>query len=557
MPDSVARARPSQGECGEDAVRIVAVVPRRRTHDVEYAEAGAGIRNERRTARIAAHHGEVTETVLRLSTRRGRWVVVATVLGSSLALLDGTVVNIALPHIGEDLGSGVAGLQWILSGYTLALASLILLGGALGDRWGRRRVFVWGTVWFAAASLLCGIAPDITLLVIARILQGVGAAMLTPGSLALISASIHEDDRGAAIGLWSGLGGVAGAIGPLLGGWLVEVAGWRSVFLLNLPLAALVVWASMRHVPESRDPHPPDHLDVLGSACAVIGLGALTYGLIEMNLIAGVVGAVVLIAFVVVEVRSPNALVPPSLFSSRMFVAANLVTLAVYAALGGVFFLLVLQLQLVAGYSPLEAGLATIPITLAMLAFSSRAGSYAQTHGPRLPMTVGPALAAVGLLLMTRIGPDASYWTVVLPGVVVFGLGLSAMVAPLTAAVLGSVPVEQSGIASGVNNAVARTSQLLAVAALPGIAGIDAESMLDPSSFSDGFRIAMFICIALLLVGAAIAAVLIRAPAAPAPAPRGPVPPGPIPESVACKPHCDVTGPAVQPALARPRPTEG
>ncbi|MFC9360590.1 MFS transporter [Rhodococcus sp. NPDC057014] len=492
----------------------------------------------------------MTETVLRLSTRRGRWVVLATVLGSSLALLDGTVVNIALPHIGEDLGSGVAGLQWILSGYTLALASLILLGGALGDRWGRRRVFVWGTVWFAAASLLCGIAPDITFLVIARILQGVGAAMLTPGSLALISASIQEDDRGAAIGLWSGLGGVAGAIGPLLGGWLVEVAGWRSVFLLNLPLAALVVWASMRHVPESRDPHPPDHLDVLGSACAVIGLGALTYGLIEMNLIAGVVGAVVLIAFVVVEMRSPNALVPPSLFASRMFVAANLVTLAVYAALGGVFFLLVLQLQLVAGYSPLEAGLATIPITLAMLAFSSRAGSYAQTHGPRLPMTVGPALAAVGLLLMTRIGPDASYWTVVLPGVVVFGLGLSAMVAPLTAAVLGSVPVEQSGIASGVNNAVARTSQLLAVAALPGIAGIDAESMLDPTGFSDGFRIAMFVCIALLLVGAAIAAALIRAPAAPSPTALGPVP-----ESIACKPHCDVTGPAVQPALARPGPT--
>jgi hypothetical protein len=274
---------------------------------------------------------------------------------------------------------------------------------------------------------------------------------------------------------------------------------------------------------------------------AVIGLGALTYGLIEMNLIAGVVGTVALIAFVVVERRSPNALVPPSLFASRMFVVANLVTLAVYAALGGVFFLLVLQLQLVAGYSPIEAGVATIPITLAMLAFSSRAGSYAQTHGPRLPMTVGPALAAIGLLLMTRIGPGANYWTVVLPGVVVFGLGLSAMVAPLTAAVLGSVPVEQSGIASGVNNAVARTSQLLAVAALPGIAGIDAESMIDPDSFSQGFRIAMYICIALLLVGATIAAALIRAPA----------PPTPPADSVACKPHCDVTGPAVQPTLAR------
>lgn len=333
---------------------------------------------------------------LALASSRGRWVVAATVLGSSMALLDGTVVNIALPHIGEELGSGVAGLQWTLSGYTLALASLILLGGALGDRWGRRRVFVWGTVWFAVASLLCGIAPDITFLVVARILQGVGAALLTPGSLAIISASLREEDRGAAIGLWSGLGGVAGAIGPLFGGWLVEVAGWRSVFFLNLPLAALVVWASVRHVPESRDPHPPERLDVLGSACAVVGLGALTYGLIEMNLVAGVVGALVLCLFVVVERRSPSAVVPPSLFRSRMFVAANLVTLAVYAALGGVFFLLVLQLQLVAGYSPVAAGVATVPITVALLLFSSRAGRYAQIHGPRLPMTAGPAVAAVG-----------------------------------------------------------------------------------------------------------------------------------------------------------------
>ncbi|NMM87904.1 MFS transporter [Rhodococcus sp. SRB_17] len=472
---------------------------------------------------------------LALASRRGRWVVAATVLGSSMALLDGTVVNIALPHIGSDLGSGVAGLQWTLSGYTLALASLILLGGALGDRWGRRRVFVWGTVWFAVASLLCGIAPDITFLVVARILQGVGAALLTPGSLAIISASLREEDRGAAIGLWSGLGGVAGAVGPLFGGWLVEVAGWRSVFFLNLPLAALVVWASVRHVPESRDPNPPERLDVLGSACAVVGLGALTYGLIEMNLLAGVVGGLALCLFVVVERRSPSALVPPSLFHSRMFVAANLVTLAVYAALGGVFFLLVLQLQLVAGYSPVAAGVATIPITLALLLFSSRAGRYAQTHGPRLPMTVGPVLAAAGLVLMTRIGVDASYLTDVLPGVLVFGLGLSVMVAPLTAAVLGSVPVEQSGIASGVNNAVARTSQLLAVAALPGIAGINTEALVDPALFSDGFTVAMYICVGLLLLGAGIAAVLIRTPE---------VEPA---DSVACKPHCDLTGPAVQP----------
>jgi hypothetical protein len=277
---------------------------------------------------------------------------------------------------------------------------------------------------------------------------------------------------------------------------------------------------------------------VVGSACAVVGLGALTYGLIEVNPIVGLVGVLALCLFVVVERRSPSALVPPSLFRSRMFVAANLVTLAVYAALGGVFFLLVLQLQLVAGYSPVAAGVATVPITLALLLLSSRAGSYAQTHGPRLPMTVGPAVAAVGLVLMTRIGPDASYLTVVLPGVLVFGLGLAVMVAPLTAAVLGSVPVEQSGIASGVNNAVARTSQLLAVAALPALVGIDAESLVDPTSFSDGFRYAMYICVALLLVGAVIAAALIRTPI---------VEPVQEADSVACKPHCDLTGPAVQP----------
>lgn len=480
----------------------------------------------------------MTPVTLRLHSRQGRWVLAATVLGSSLALLDGTVVNVALPHIGEDLGSGVAGLQWILSGYTLMLASLILLGGALGDRWGRRRVFVWGTVWFASASLLCGVAPDVTTLVIARILQGIGAALLTPGSLALISATIHEDDRGAAVGVWSGLGGVAGAVGPLLGGWLVEVAGWRSVFLLNLPLAAGVIWVSMRHVPESRDPNPPERLDVVGSALAVLGLGALTYGLIEAHVAIAGIGIVTMAAFAIVERRSPHALVPPALFGSRMFVAANLVTLAVYAALGGVFFLLLLQLQLVAGYSPIAAGLATVPITLLLLVLSTRAGRYAQIHGPRLPMTVGPGLAAVGLLLMLRIDAGASYLLDVLPGVVVFGLGLSALVAPLTAAVLDSVPVEQSGIASGVNNAVARTSQLLAVAALPGLAGIGPVSLGDPDAFTRGFRIAMLICVALLLTGAVVAAAMIRTPVAVA---------QPPPESVACKPHCDVTGPAVQP----------
>lgn len=462
----------------------------------------------------------------------------ATVLGSSLAMLDGTVVNVALPRIGEDLGAEVAGLQWVLSGYTLTLASLILFGGALGDRVGRRRVFVWGTVWFAGASALCALSPNVTILVAARLLQGVGAALLTPGSLAIISASFDEEDQGAAIGLWSGLGGVAAAVGPLLGGWLVEVAGWRSVFLINLPLAVAVVWVSARHVPETRDPHPPERLDVLGSALAALALGALTYGLIERAVWAVIAGLVLMAAFVVVERRSRYALVPGSLFASRVFVAANLVTLAVYAALGGVFFLLLLQLQIVSGYSPLAAGVASLPITVLMLLLSSRAGRWAQIHGPRIPMTVGPLLGAGGLLLMLRIGPGASYPTQVLPAVLVFGLGLSALVAPLTAAVLGSVSSDQAGIASGVNNAVARTSQLLAVAALPALAGIGADALADPAAFASGFRVAMLICAGLLLIGAVLSAVMIPRKAA-AEETAG--------ESVACQPHCDVTAPAVQP----------
>lgn len=462
----------------------------------------------------------------------------ATVLGSSLAMLDGTVVNVALPRIGEDLGAEVAGLQWVLSGYTLTLASLILFGRALGDRVGRRRVFVWGTVWFAGASALCALAPNVTILVAARLLQGVGAALLTPGSLAIISASFDEEDQGAAIGLWSGLGGVAAAVGPLLGGWLVEVAGWRSVFLINLPLAVAVVWVSARHVPETRDPHPPARLDVLGSALAALALGALTYGLIERAVWAVIAGLVLMAAFVVVERRSRYALVPGSLFASRVFVAANLVTLAVYAALGGVFFLLLLQLQIVSGYSPLAAGVASLPITILMLLLSSRAGRWAQIHGPRIPMTVGPLLGAGGLLLMLRIGPGASYPTQVLPAVLVFGLGLSALVAPLTAAVLGSVSSDQAGIASGVNNAVARTSQLLAVAALPALAGIGADALADPAAFASGFRVAMLICAGLLLIGAVLSAVMIPRKAA-AEETAG--------ESVACQPHCDVTAPAVQP----------
>ncbi|WP_072804841.1 MFS transporter [Rhodococcoides yunnanense] len=470
-----------------------------------------------------------------LKSARGRWIVAATVLGSSLAMLDATVVNVALPDIARDLGSGVAGLQWTLSGYTLTLASLILLGGALGDRLGRRKVFVWGTVWFALASVLCGLAPNIEVLVAARLLQGVGAALLTPGSLALISASIHEDDRGAAIGMWSGLGGVASAIGPLLGGWLVEVAGWRSVFLLNIPLAVAVVWVAMKHVPESRDPHAAGKLDLPGAAVVAVALGLLTYGFIGSSWIVVVLGVAAVGAFFVVEHRSRTPLVPPSLFASRVFLAANLVTLAVYAALGGVFFLLILQLQLALNYSPIAAGVATLPITVLMLLLSARTGRLAQRIGPRIPMTIGPLIAATGLVLMLRIQPGATYLAHVLPAVVVFGLGLSILVAPLTGAVLGAVSTDRAGIASGVNNAVARTSQLLAVAALPGLAGISGVDYDDPAVFSSGFHTAMIICAALLVVGALIAALMIRGERRSEP------------DSIDCRPHCDLSSPAVSP----------
>jgi len=474
----------------------------------------------------------VTAEGIALSSARGRWIVAATVLGSALAMLDATVVNIALPAIGRDLGSGVTGLQWTLSGYTLTLASLILLGGSLGDRLGRRRVFVWGTVWFAAASVLCGLAPSIEVLIAARLLQGVGAALLTPGSLALISASIKAEDRGAAIGLWSGLGGVASAVGPLLGGWLVDAVGWRSVFLINIPLAVVVVWVAAKHVPESRDPHASGRLDVPGAVTVAAALGLLTYGLIESHTLALALGVVAAGVFVMIERRSHDPLVPPSLFASRVFLAANLVTFAVYAALGGVFFLLVLQLQFAVGYSPIAAGVATLPITALMLVLSARAGRIAGRIGPRIPMTVGPLLSALGLLLMLRIGPGSTYATDILPAVLVFGLGLSALVAPLTGAVLGAVSTDRAGIASGVNNAVARTSQLLAVAALPALAGIAGSDYSAPEAFSDGFHTAMLICAGLLVIGAAIAAALIR---------------GTGEQASNCPPHCDVGSPPMTP----------
>jgi EmrB/QacA subfamily drug resistance transporter len=493
-----------------------------------------------------------------MGTPQGRWVLLTTVLGSSLAMLDGTVVNVALERIGADLDAGFTGLQWTVNAYTLTLASLILLGGSLSDRFGRRRVFVVGVVWFAAASLLCGLAPDVTTLVLARALQGVGGALLTPGSLAILSASFAAGDRAAAVGAWSGLGGVAGAVGPFLGGWLVEWS-WRAVFLVNLPVAVLIVAVAARHVPETRDPAAAPGLDWTGTALAVAGLGGLTYALTAAGgsgagpgvLAWGVAGGAALVAFGVVQRRSRHPLVPPALFGDRQFTAANAVTFLVYAPLGVVFVLLVLQLQVVSGFSPLLAGTSLLPVTVLMLLFSARAGALAQRIGPRLPMTAGPLLSAAGLLLMLRIGEGASYVLDVLPAAVVFGGGLTLLVAPLTATVLDSAEDRFAGVASGVNNAVARAAGLLAVAVVPVAAGIGGDDYTDPAAFGSGFRTAVLVCAGLLLLGALVAAVAIRRP--PAAVHSGGAPGGGRMAVEECL-HCGVDAPQLHPRTPAPGP---
>jgi EmrB/QacA subfamily drug resistance transporter len=481
-----------------------------------------------------------------------RWVLAATVLGTGLAFLDGTAVNVALPRIGESLDTGVAGLQWIVNAYTLSLASLILLGGSLGDRFGRRRVFVIGVVWFAVASLGCGLAPDIRTLVAARAVQGIGGALLIPGSLAILQASFRPADRMRAIGAWSGLAGIAGAAGPFLGGWLVETAGWRWVFLINLPLAVAVVIVATRHVPESSNPDASRSLDLPGAALGALGLGSLTYGLIAWQelgagsplvvgtLIGGVLG---LVAFGWREHSAREPMLPLGIFSSRVFTATNLVTFAVYGALGGVFLFLVLALQVVSGWSPLQAGSALIPMTVLLLLLSSRMGALASRIGPRLPMTVGPLLSAAAALLLARgIDQDTSYVVDVLPGVTLFGLGMSFTVAPLTATVLAAAPERHAGVASGVNNAVARVAGLLAVAVLPLLVGLNGAAYADPELLLPAYRSAMMICAGLLAAGGLLAALLVRTPDVAA----GP----PAAEPTSQPYYCPVDGPAL---VSRPR----
>jgi len=465
---------------------------------------------------------------VRLGEASGRWLLTATVLGSGVAFLDGTVVNVALPAIGRDLGADLAGLQWTITGYALTLAALILLGGSLGDRYGRRRVYLIGVVWFGIASLACALAPNIATLVGARLLQGIGGALMTPGSLAIIQASFAPADRAKAIGTWSGLAGVTTIIGPFVGGWLVDEFSWRWIFLINVPLCAAVVWITLRAVPESRDPSATGRPDTPGAVLGALGLAGLTYALIaagdraDVVIVAatGLLGVVSLLAFVLVERRRRHPMLPPGIFASKQFTAANLVTLAVYAALSGASLFIAVQLQVGGGWTALQAGAALVPTTIVLLLLSTSAGALATRIGPRLPMTVGPIVCAVGTaLLAISIDRKPSYVVDVLPGVLVFSLGLVLIVAPLTATVLAAVDDRHAGAASGVNNAVARTAGLLAIAVLPLAVGLSGDDYADPVAITAGFRTAMLICAGLLAAGGVIAAIGIRRDVLPAPEP--------------------------------------
>ncbi|MEU9339054.1 MFS transporter [Streptomyces sp. NPDC048290] len=479
---------------------------------------------------------------VRISSPRGKWLLFTTVLGSSMALLDSTVVNVALPRIGEDLDTDLAALQWTVNAYMLTLAGLILLGGSLGDRYGRRKVFLIGVIWFAVASLMCGLAPNAEVLIAARALQGIGGALLTPGSLALIQASVHPDDRGRAVGLWSGFGGIGAAVGPFLGGWLVDGPGWRWVFLLNVPLALVCVPVALRHVPESADGRAHGRFDVLGACLGALSLALVTYALIEARsgtpvvVVTAVAGVAAGVAFIQVERRRADPMMPLDIFASRQFTAVNLVTLCVYAAFGGFFFLAVLQLQVVSGYSALEAGTALLPTTVLMLLFSARSGELSDKIGPRIPLTVGPLLCATGLLLMTRVGPHASYLTDVLPALVVMGLGMVTLVAPLTATVLASVDTARAGLASGINNAAARAAGLVAVAALPLLSGMGEDAYRSPTAFDSAFMRAMVICAGVLVVGSVVAFATVRRPAPDCTRPE-------------CLTHGSVTAPPLEPGV--------
>jgi EmrB/QacA subfamily drug resistance transporter len=415
------------------------------------------------------------------------WVLVAAILGSAVVFIDGTAVNVALPILARDLHASAPDLQWVVEGYTLSLSALLLIGGSAGDRFGRRRVFVLGNAIFAGASIWCGLSPTIESVIVARFVQGIGGALATPGSLALISASFDGQARGKAIGTWSGFSAMTSAVGPLLGGWLAQSFGWRSVFFLNIPLVAIVIVICLLRVPESDDADATGPLDMIGAALATIGLGALTFGLIHHLVAATLLGLAVLIAFVVWEERARNPMMPLHVFANRTFAGANLYTLFLYAALGGSLFFVPIDLQNVKGYSPEAAGAVILPFIAIMFVFSRWSGGLVATIGARLPLIVGALVAALGFAALA--------WAPPLVGMAVLGIGGAFFVAPLTTVVMESVPSHQAGLASGINNAISRVAGLLAIAVLGNI------------YYGHGFALTMLSSAGLCAIAAVVAAV--------------------------------------------------